>query len=237
MTSGHYSTNRHFSNTVKPMDIKPSRKERAFSRREEEILQATRELFSIGAWESVTVADIAIRAEVGKGTVYKHFARKEEIYARLALDFGASLLNELDQLPRVGNAIDDLYALTRMAFRWHLDDPIGNSLCKFTDRPEFQQRLSLEYQQQFRDQHDRFERFFAGLLAQGVAQGLFPQVPMAPVLYGTHAAFLGALEMIRTGMYQMPNPAVSEEVFLEHVTDYMLAGILGMGTLLERNRG
>ena len=68
-----------------------SRKERAFSLREAEILEAARVLFAIGDWEAVTVADIAQRAEIGKGTVYKHFASKEELYARIALDFGLDL--------------------------------------------------------------------------------------------------------------------------------------------------
>lgn len=212
---------------------KATRKEREFVRREDEILLAARFLFAMGDWEAVTVAEIAAGCEIGKGTFYKHFSSKEELYARLALDFGSALLTKLDQHTRVGSAIDDLYAMTKMAFRWHLDDPVGDRLCKYCDRPEFQKRLNSQYQQRFRDQHDRFERFFAGILAQGAAQGQFPQIPMAPVLYGTHAAFLGALEMVRSGMYKMKDPGLNEEAFLGYVTDYMLAGILGMGTLMQ----
>ncbi len=212
----------------------PSRKERVFSLREAEILQAARELFASGDWETVTVADIARRAEIGKGTVYKHFASKEELYARLALDFGQELLRELENQPRCGNAIDDLYALTRLAFNRHIADPVGDRLCKYTDRPEFQQRLSPAYQQRFRDQFDRFERFFAILLAEGAAQGHFPTLPMNPVRHGIHAAFLGAMEMVRSGAYRLPDPELNVDTFLDYVTDYMLAGILGMKIILER---
>ena len=114
---------------------------------------------------------------------------------------------------------------------------MGDRLCRYTDRPEFQQRLSAIYQQRFREHHDRFERFFAALLAEGAAQGYFPTVPMAPVLYGTHAAFLGAMEMVRSGAYRMPDPTLNAETFLDHVTDYMLAGIMGMKIILERKQG
>ena len=58
------------------------RREREFQRREGEILDAALELFSADDWQSVTIDQIARRAEIGKGTVYLHFASKDEIYAR-----------------------------------------------------------------------------------------------------------------------------------------------------------
>ena len=63
-----------------------SRKAREFQRRELEILEAARELFEKQDWLTVTIQQISDQAEIGKGTVYKHFATKDEIYARLLLE-------------------------------------------------------------------------------------------------------------------------------------------------------
>src|SRR4051812_11157804 len=69
------------------------RKAREFNRREQEILAAALQLFRRDEWQTVTVEQIAQQAEIGKGTVYKHFASKDEIYARLALRFHRGILD------------------------------------------------------------------------------------------------------------------------------------------------
>lgn len=70
-----------------------SRKEREFARREKDILDAAMRLFDCAHWEEITVEQIAKEAEVGKGTVYKHFPSKEALYAQISLEFHESLLN------------------------------------------------------------------------------------------------------------------------------------------------
>ncbi|NBC47762.1 MAG: TetR family transcriptional regulator [Gammaproteobacteria bacterium] len=71
------------------------RKQRQFVNREREILVAALELCSTPDWETVTVSEIARRAEVGKGTLYKHFASKDELLFRLMMDFYRGLLDIL----------------------------------------------------------------------------------------------------------------------------------------------
>ncbi|MCP3926557.1 MAG: TetR/AcrR family transcriptional regulator [Desulfobacterales bacterium] len=71
------------------------RRAREFQRREDDILKASFELFVEKGQDTVTIDMIAERAEVGKGTVYKHFAGKNEIFARLALNSGNRTLSEM----------------------------------------------------------------------------------------------------------------------------------------------
>ena len=59
------------------------RKARNFKSREEDILQAALDLFAEKGVESVTIEMIAEKAEVGKGTIYKHFSGKSEIFGSL----------------------------------------------------------------------------------------------------------------------------------------------------------
>ena len=54
-------------------------KERVRIERELEILNAAREVFSERGFEKTSIDDIAERVGIGKGTVYLHFASKEEI--------------------------------------------------------------------------------------------------------------------------------------------------------------
>jgi len=59
------------------------RQKREFPRRELEILDVALELCSSADFESVTIEQIARGGDVGKGTVYKHFAGKDELLFRL----------------------------------------------------------------------------------------------------------------------------------------------------------
>jgi AcrR family transcriptional regulator len=63
-----------------------SRRERERAERRDDILRAAREVFFQGGFHTVTVDDIAVAAEVGKGTVYLYFDTKETILAHLLLE-------------------------------------------------------------------------------------------------------------------------------------------------------
>ena len=71
------------------------RKRREFERREEEILDAALELFSRPNWESVTIEQIAVAADIGKGTVYKHVTSKDELLFKLMMRFYRGMLLHL----------------------------------------------------------------------------------------------------------------------------------------------
>ena len=73
---------------------KEPRKVREFRRREQEILDTALKLFLEQGEDSVTVEMIADAVCIGKGTIYKHFKSKAEIYLRLMLDYERDL-NEL----------------------------------------------------------------------------------------------------------------------------------------------
>lgn len=62
-------------------------------RRRGEILEAATELFAQRGFIETEVQEIADRAGVGKGTVYRYYPSKEELF-QAALDHGMHLLNE-----------------------------------------------------------------------------------------------------------------------------------------------
>ena len=67
------------------------RRAREKARRQQEILEAAKEVFFGKGIHRATVDDVAAQAEVSKGTVYLYFQSKESILAHLLLE-GLSIL-------------------------------------------------------------------------------------------------------------------------------------------------
>lgn len=98
---------------------KESRKVREFRRREQEILDTALKLFLEHGEDSVTVEMIADTVGIGKGTIYKHFKSKAEIFLRLMLDYECDLKTLLDS-----SGVDrDKEALSRAHFEFRMSDP------------------------------------------------------------------------------------------------------------------
>ncbi len=98
---------------------KESRKVREFRRREEEILDTALQLFLEHGEDSVTVEMIADTVGIGKGTIYKHFKSKAEIYLRLMLGYE----RELNELLQSDSVASDKEALSRDYFSFRMSDP------------------------------------------------------------------------------------------------------------------
>jgi AcrR family transcriptional regulator len=98
---------------------KESRKVREFRRREQEILQTALRLFLERGEDCVTVETVASEVGIGKGTIYKHFKSKSEIYLRLMLDYE----QELNGLLMSSELDHDREALSRKYFEFRMSDP------------------------------------------------------------------------------------------------------------------
>ncbi|GEM_PF-1439301 len=72
-------------------DPRSSFKERVKHEREQEILDAARDVFAEQGFEKASIDGIAERVGIGKGTVYLHFASKEDILTEL-MQRGSQLL-------------------------------------------------------------------------------------------------------------------------------------------------
>ncbi len=98
---------------------KEPRKVREFRRREQEILDTALKLFLEKGEDSVTVEMIADAVGIGKGTIYKHFKSKAEIYLRLMLDYE----RDLNALLQAVDFHRDKDALSRAYFEFRMRDP------------------------------------------------------------------------------------------------------------------
>ena len=97
---------------------KESRKVREFKRREEEILESSLELFKTHGEDKITVEVIADSVGIGKGTIYKHFKSKSDIYLRLLGKYEQDLKSLLET-----EDFTDPESIWRSYFGFRMGDP------------------------------------------------------------------------------------------------------------------
>jgi len=97
---------------------KETRKVREFKRREEEILETALQLFRVHGEDKVTVEMIADNVGIGKGTIYKHFKSKSDIYISLLINYEKQLSSLL-----ATKDFSDPESLWRSYFEFRMNDP------------------------------------------------------------------------------------------------------------------
>lgn len=200
------------------------RQQREFKRREEEILDAALALCASPDFESVTIAQIAEKAEVGKGTVYKHFASKDELLFRLNLRFYSGLLSELKTHLIVGSPVEQLRFVIIYALRYHLTHREYRYIVEYCDRINFKERAELAWRDDFQTLDRAYQTWSTPLIEAGMAAGVMAKQPVERVLVGLHACFNGAVSMLWANAAWCPASSDKEALILA-VTDFMLAGL------------
>src|SRR4051812_39926401 len=98
-----------------PSDLRPQRKDAAANR--ERVLDAATELVRRDG-ERVPMADIARAAGVGVGTLYRHFASRDDLFAALVQrSFELALVNARAAAATAGSALDGIRAFFTATLR------------------------------------------------------------------------------------------------------------------------
>jgi len=84
------------------------RREREKEQRRQNILKVAKRLFIERGFKSVTVANIAEKAELSKGAIYLYFSSKEEIYAQILLTDIEHFHGEISQIFNGGKSAADI---------------------------------------------------------------------------------------------------------------------------------
>ncbi len=192
---------------------KESRKIREFRRREQEILAAALHLFLEQGEDSVTVEMIADEVGIGKGTIYKHFKSKAEIYLRLMLDYE----QELSELLHSASMEKDREALSREYFAFRMSDP---ERYRLFDRLEEKVVKAKQMPELIEELHGiRASNFnhLTGVIQQRIDEGKLEDVP-AYFHYGAAWALVqGAMSMYHSPFWQ--ESIDDKEGFMQFLTD------------------
>ena len=192
------------------------RRAREKARRQQEILEAAREVFFEKGIHRATVDDVAAQAEVSKGTVYLYFQSKESILAHLLLEGLSILLSQLkaayapqEPLP----AEKHLRQLVEAYWQFAQTYPDYFRLLLALDRGRFRERVPAEMYQEILAESTRGLELVAKAIRQGAEEGLFAtDDPMlaAGVLWG---ALNGALTLMANPVRQEMIPVEPKAVF------------------------
>lgn len=180
-----------------------------FKQREQAILDAALELLLEQGEDKVTVEQIADKVDIGKGTIYKHFTSKTEIYVRLLSDYENDLKAKLDDAVKLAEA-GDYNAPARVYFSHSVEDPIKARLFQrleekmIANDEEPEKRANLEHAR--RDAFDTLNACYA----KGIEVGRLKDVPPYFYYLSYWALTQGAVEL-----YYNPycRSLVSEEQF------------------------
>lgn len=152
---------------------KESRKVREFRRREQEILDTSLQLFLQHGEDTVTVEMIADTVGIGKGTIYKHFKSKTEIFLRLMLDYE----RELNLLLHSDSVAKDKDALSREYFAFRMGTPERYRLFDRLEERIVKSRLAPELVEQLHSiRTSNFERL-TKIIEERIAEDKLEDVP------------------------------------------------------------
>ncbi len=199
----------------------------AFQQRERVLLDTALTLFRDRGWEQVTVAQVAEAAGIGKGTVYKHFATKESIYARLALEFSRRCLAQYRQVALGERALVSMRQVVRQAFDTMQRNPIEVQLSLHCERPEFQERLDAGFQAEFAALEEEYNALFNAFIEAAVSRGEMAPVATEALYWGIEAGFHGVMARVAAGGFGGGHNTPDLSRYFDHVADFMIAGLLG----------
>lgn len=170
------------------------RKAREFERREREILDAAFALFMEKGPDAVTNEMIARASEIGKGTIYKHFKSKSDIYAVLLiehvkklhgfikshLDFRTDIIEQINQ-----------FLLLHLAF---FDaNPGSHKVCcefrRFITDDSLDPAIAKRYDDMYRTKNLMLEKMFD----QALEQDLVVDLPAPDLTALSSGMFLGVM--------------------------------------------
>jgi AcrR family transcriptional regulator len=169
------------------------------SKKKEQIIEAAARVFSRSGYSNAVVADIALQANIGKGTVYEYFNSKEDLFFAVfewfqkktekAAVVGISALG--------GGAADRLKALNESLMgQWTEIKDVFVLVMEFW-AASCSTQMRQRFKGAFKQLYDDYRQFVASLIQDGINSGEFrsdvrPE-PVAAALVGTwDALFLQA---------------------------------------------
>ena len=169
-------------------------KKKLFLAREQRIIDAAVELFLEESIDRITVSKIAVRAGIGKGTVYKHFLTKNEILIRIILNYEQNITTKLTDGIKRAEA-GDSGAAAKSYFQARLENPKLDRLVQ-----QLEDRLveSGDVADQVEELHQlrrSNEDALAGLTSKLIDRGVLEDVPPHFHYLACWALAQGAVEL------------------------------------------
>ena len=136
----------------------------------ERIMLSAAELFAEREFELVLIDEVAAHAGVGKGSVYRQFRSKEELYAAAVINGFVELQGEIrSALVNTSTMSEQVATIVRHTLRF------------FWSRRQFfallrdPKALPRSQERQYREQRNELSRLISGVLDEGIRRGAIKQ--------------------------------------------------------------
>ena len=158
------------------------------ARRQEEILDAAAKLFASRGYSEANVQELADVLKVGKGTIYRYFPTKEELFLATVDRMMQKLTAAIDaSIERVADPLDQVVELFKAYLAFFAEHPEATELL-IQERAHFKDRKTPTYFA-YREANMRRRRDYVRSL---IAEGRFRDIPVdrigdviGDLLYGT----------------------------------------------------
>jgi AcrR family transcriptional regulator len=207
-------------------------RERQRQERERLILQATEELLLERGYHEMSIDDIAARVGIAKGTVYQHFASKDDLVLALVERGMRALLRNLDiTLSSDAAPREKLYAIIEQ-FYAGMSSTHYQVFSAIFRNPQLFTRLS-EQKQALGDLWSEPLRRITAVLEEGKAAGDFdPNMP-TPVMLSLFWSLLTLHRFQRLPIEEQ----IPLDAFVRHLSQYFFKGIAPDGHPQSSQRG
>jgi AcrR family transcriptional regulator len=140
-----------------------------------QIIRAAAEVFARRGFAGTLIADIAVAAGVGKGTIYEYFQSKEDLFFEVFEWFvqqsGAEAKVSISALG--GSASERLKALSESLIRsWVEMGELFTLVMEFWSASASSQ-MRIRFKQAFKEAYRDFRRLVSGLIVDGIQRGEF----------------------------------------------------------------
>src|SRR5215469_10156044 len=156
--------------TTAPVRNRPSEKRKRGRRPipmlRQRIIRSATELFGAKGFEQVLTDEVALHAGVGKGSVYRQFGSKEQLYAATVIEGFKHLCNQIEEA--LGNAQTDQERLTTI---------VRHAMSYFWDRRQFfvllrdPTKLPRAEETRYRTERGRIARLVSEILREAGREG------------------------------------------------------------------
>lgn len=175
------------------------RKEREFKQREEDILQAAYDLFAEEGIEFVTIEMIAELAEVGKGTIYKHFSSKNEIFGSLVIRQSKEVLDIFTQIKTDAPLIVQIKQVLRLFWDMITNDTRKYAVYRKCDQLLLTEDMSPEVLMEFTRCNNGKNDRIRLLIKEGIKEQIFKDEPVDNLVAAAIGLFTGVFDLILAG--------------------------------------
>lgn len=206
---------------------KASQKAKEFRQREEEVLQAAQELFLELGEDRVTVEMIAEKVGIGKGTIYKHFETKDEIYLLLMIRYE----EELSQMfRRIENSPGEREQLAKEFFLFRIKDPKRYMLFDRLEQKLVAAKAVPELLEKLHRTRASNAAVLTGIIQGRIKEGVLEDVPPYFHVCAAWALAHGAVALMQSQFY---NQVIEDK---EGFLDFLLNIGIRMGNTGQYKR-